>query len=269
MTDYLHGTEPEEQRRLATLNDLLNASSLREIAVRQGERVIDFGSGLGQLTRSMARAAGVRAVGIERSREQLDEAVRFASDAGESDLVEFRHGDVTAPPIRDDEWGTFDVAHTRFVLEHVADPLSVVRSMVRAVRPGGRVVLADDDHDVLRLWPEPPGFGPLWQAYQRTFDRNGNDPIVGRRLVSLLHDAGADPVRSTWIFFGACSGMETFSAFVENLVGVVRGVREHVVTAGLLDATSFDDACEAVRAWGHRPDAAIWFAMPWAEGVRR
>src|SRR5262245_1028011 len=193
---YLHGTAPEEQRRLSTLNDLLNEGSMRELALAGGERIVDFGSGLGQLTRLMARAAGVAAVGVERSPEQLDAARRLAREAGEEALVDFRGGDVVAPPLADDEWGTFDVAHARFVLEHVADPLAVVRAMVRAVRPGGRVVLADDDHDVLRLWPEPPGLGPIWHAYVRSYDRLGNDPYVGRRLVALLPGAGANPVRN-------------------------------------------------------------------------
>ena len=86
--------------------------------------------------------------------------------------------------------GQFDVARARFVLEHIPTPLQVVRNMARAVRPGGRVILSDDDYDGLRLWPEPPGFSLVWNAYQRTYDRHGNDPIVGRRLVQLLHQAG-------------------------------------------------------------------------------
>lgn len=268
---YLHGTAPEEQARLSLLNDLLNDGSMREIALSGGEKIVDFGSGLGQLTRRMARAAGAsgRVVGVERSVEQLDLARRLARDAGEESLVDFRHGDVQMPPLEPDEWGTFDIAHARYVLEHVPDPLAVVRTMVRAVRPGGRVVIEDDDHDVFRFWPEPAGAVALWQAYQRTFDRNGNDPIVGRRLVSLLHEAGADPVRNTWIFFGACSGMETFSPFVRNFVGVVAGVRETIVSHGLLGASEFDAAVAAILEWEKRPDAACWFALAWAEGVRR
>ena len=49
------------------------------------------------------------------------------------------------------------------------------------MRPGGRIILEDDGHDTLRLWPEPPGFVRLWQAYLRTYDRVGNDPVVGHR----------------------------------------------------------------------------------------
>jgi ubiquinone/menaquinone biosynthesis C-methylase UbiE len=202
---YIHGSSAEEQGRLAALNDLINQAALREINLQGGERILDVGSGLGQFTRAMARVAGPagRVVGIERDPQQLADAIRRARADGEEGLAELRAGDALALPLRPEEWGTFDVAHCRFLLEHLRDPLAVVRTLVRAVRPGGRVILADDDHDVLRLWPEPPGFGPLWQAYIRTYDRLGNDPYVGRRLIELLHKAGAPPARSNWLFFGA------------------------------------------------------------------
>jgi SAM-dependent methyltransferase len=266
---YLHGTTPDEQRRLTVLNDLINQRSLSELRLRGGERILEMGSGLGQFARSMARAAGSggRILGIERSPEQIAEAIRQARAAGEDDLVEYRHGDVLDPPLRDGEWGTFDVAHARFLLEHVPDPLAVVRSMVRALRPGGRVVLEDDDHDVLRLWPEPPGFMPLWHAYIRGFDRVGNDPYVGRRLVSLIHDAGAAPARNTWIFFGSCAGNADFEAYVENAIGILQGAREAIVEGGLLHRDSFDRAVAACDAWKKRPDAAFWFGICWAEGI--
>ncbi len=198
---YIHGTEPHEQRRLSRLNELLNAASLRELGLNGGERVLDVGCGLAQLTRAMARACGVPVLGIDRDPIQIAEALRQAREAGEEELLELRQGDALRLPLAEAEWGSFDVAHTRFLLEHVPDPAAVVRQMTHAVRRGGRVVLEDDAHDTMRLWPEPPGFGPLWNAYLRTYDRLGSDPLVGNRLVSLLWEAGAAPVRNTWIFF--------------------------------------------------------------------
>lgn len=260
-TAYLHGTSPAEQERLSLLNRLMNEAALRELRLGGGERIVDFGSGLGQLSLAMAKVAGVKLVGIERSEEQLARAPR-------DPLLDLRQGDVLHPPIREEEWGSFDVAHARFVLEHVQDPLAVVRQMVRAVRPGGRVVLQDDDHDVFRAWPEPQGFPALWRAFQRSYDRLGCDPYVGRRLVSLLHQAGAAPVRSAWISFGACAGMPNWRGFVENLTSQLAGARDGMVAAGLIDGDQADAALDALRSWASRPDAAYWYSICWAEGAR-
>lgn len=268
---YIHGTVPEEQARLSMLNDLLNGPSLDALGLTGGERILDVGSGLGQFTRQMARAAGPGGyvLGIERDAAQREQAIQLAADAGEADLVTFRPGDATALPLTNDEQGTFDVVHTRFLLEHVTDPLAVVRQMVHAARPGGRIVLADDDHEVLRVWPEPPGLYDLWRAYYRVYDRLGNDPQVGRRLVSLLHEAGADPRRNTWIFFGSCSGEPRFRQFVENLIGVIDSARAAILAHAFFDETYFDETIASFRAWSQRPDAAIWYALSWAEGVKR
>jgi hypothetical protein len=135
------------------------------------------------------------------------------------------------------------------------------------VRPGGRLLLEDDDHDVLRLWPEPPGFAPMWAAYQRSYDRLGHDPIVGRRLVQLLHEAGAAPVRNTWVFFGSCAGHPDFDAFVDNLHGVLAGALPAMAATGLPSGV-VGSALEAIGAWRTRPDAAIWYALACAEGRR-
>ena len=197
---------------------------------------------------------------LSAARFNWREARRLASQADEDDAVEFRQGEATRLPLRDDEWGTFDVAHARFVLEHVPDPAAVVRELVRAVRPGARVVLEDDSHEIFRLWPEPPGFSLLWRCYLRTYDRVGNDPLVGHRLVCLLHEAGAAPQRNTWLFFGACAGQPgLLEACVDNLVGLLQGVRGQILDLGEVEPASFDGCLAAIRSWGKRPDAALWY----------
>ncbi len=268
---YLHGTSPEEQRRLALMNDLLNEAALREMALRGGEMVLDLGCATGHMSLAMARAAGLdgRVIGVEISAEQIAEARRYAATVPEGARFEVRQGDALAPPLRDEEWGTFDVVHSRFLLEHLTNTLAAVRVMARAVRPGGRVILADDDHDLLRLSPEPPGFTLVWSAYVRAFGRDGIDPYIGRRLVSLLHDAGLKPVRSTMIFFGGCAGDPRLRMSVDNLVGILRGARERILETGAVTDAEFEQAVAEIDAWGDRPDAAFWYPLPWVEAVAR
>jgi SAM-dependent methyltransferase len=238
------------------------------MAPRRGDRILDAGSGLGQFSRAMARATGTKVVAVEKSAEQLRKAEAFAREAGEESLVALRSGDVRELPLSPQEWGSFDVAHTRFVLEHLHDPSRAVSQLVAAVRPGGRIVLEDDDHAVLRLWPEVPAAMAAWDAYVATYAAHGNDAFIGRRLVSLLAEAGATPVRNTWIFFGSCAGNAAFEGFVENLAGVLESSREDVVRGALLSDAALDAGIASFRQWGSRPDAAIWYAMAWAEGVR-
>jgi SAM-dependent methyltransferase len=270
VSHYIHGSSAEEQGRLAALNDLINQAALRELDLRGSERILDVGSGLGQFTRAMARKAGPagRVVGIERDPRQLAFALDRARADGEQSLADFRAGDAQALPLLESEWGTFDVVHARFLLEHLRDPLSVVRTMLKSLRPGGRIVLEDDDHDVMRLWPEPPGFWQLWHAYIRTYDRFGNDPYIGRRLVSLLHEAGGIPVRNNWLFFGSCSGHPAFLPLVANLVNILIGARDTILSEDLLDRVTLDRAVASLDEWGRRPDAAFWYAISWAEGLR-
>ena len=265
---YVHGTHPEEQRRLEDMNTLINRVSLEAVLPVRGERVLDVGSGLGQQARAIARATGERVVAVERSPEQLARALALAEQAGEGALVDFRAGDALDLPLTPGEWGNFDLAHTRFLLEHVPAPQQVVNAMARAVRSGGRVVVADDDHEALRLWPEPPGFDPVWRAYTRTYDRLGNDPYIGRRLVELLANAGLAPRRIAMPLFGACAGEPAFPGLVTNIAVILDGAREAILATGGATAEGFDAAQAALRDWGRRRDGAIWYTIYMAEAVK-
>jgi ubiquinone/menaquinone biosynthesis C-methylase UbiE len=292
---YIHGTSADEQARLSRLNEWLNARCLREVGLRAGERVLDVGCGLGQFSRLMGRelrrmdriapmdirgvpqgsalggaprpAPGARVVAVERDPETLDAARKLAADVGETALVDFRQGDVLHLPLEAHERG-FEVVHCRFVLEHMPQAAAAVAAMVAAAAPGGRVVLIDEDHDVFRLNPALPEFEPVWRAYIAAYARNGCDPSVGRHLTTLLHGAGARPARATSIFFGACAGSADFELHAGNLAALMTGARASIEAPGGLDARAFDAGLAALAAWRKLPDAAIWYAVTFAEGVK-
>lgn len=270
VTAYIHGSSETERQRLALMNDLINARCLEALAPVDERLVLDVGAGTGQFTRLLAGrlAPAARVIAVERNPEQIEAALQLAGTGGEGCPVEFRQGDATRLPLTAGERGRVDLAHTRFLLEHVPDPLAVVREMVAAVRPGGRVVLLDDDHELMRFWPEPAGLMAAWQAYWRSYRALGCDPLVGRRLAALLHAAGARPVRITQLFYGACAGEPAFQGIVGNLLGVLGGARDEVLDTGEITAAAYDRAIDGLRELAGRPEAAVWYVINWAEGRR-
>lgn len=266
---YIHGTDREEQARLSRLNTRLNDACLLRLELRPGMRVLDVGSGLGQMARAMARrvAPGV-VVGVERDAVQLAGARRLAQDAGEERLVEFREGDAYALPLADGEAGSFDLVFCRFVLEHLREPQRAVHEMARAAGPGAVVALADDDHGLLHMHPGCPAFDAVWSAYRRTYGAEGMDERIGSKLPEMLERAGVRARGCDFVFFGGCSGAPGWDDLVTNMIEVVRTARGAAVRHGLIDGASFDTGLAEAREWSRRPGASIWFPMCWAWGIK-
>jgi SAM-dependent methyltransferase len=263
---YIHGTSPEEHVRLGHMNQLLNARELDAIGLAGDERVLELGAGTGLFARALAeRLPRGRLLAIELDARQL--AAARANTAGLTN-VELRQGDACAPPLAAGEPGSFDLVHARFLLEHLSEPAAAVRAMAGAVRPGGRVVLVDDDHDTLRLWPAAPAFERLWRAYCEQYSLRGTDPWIGRRLTGLLSEAGLRPADATLLFFGACAGMELFPLVIANMLGVVAGAAEDIALARTLSTVEIEDGLSELRRWSERADAALWYAVPYAAAVR-
>ena len=203
-------------------------------------------------------------LGIERDTNQLSVARKnyVASN------LEFRQGDALALPLASQEIESFDFAHARFLLEHLGNPAKAVSEMVKSLKPGGRIFLADDDHAFLTLFPEPPGFPVLWSAYMDSFVEVGNDPLVGRKLTKLLVDRGVRSIRNDVVFFGDCAGNETFPLFVNNLIGVISTAHDVMITSKLISDRDYQSAIQHIRDWSSLPHAALWYTISVAEGIR-
>lgn len=96
----------------------------------EGAHALDVGTGAGYMTRAM-RAAGVRCTGIEYDRGELTWRGEPPTGIAIASALEMPFAD-----------GTFDVAFSSNVLEHVPDPWVMADEMVRVTRPGGVVYLS-------------------------------------------------------------------------------------------------------------------------------
>ncbi len=163
---------------------------LDSIGIEHGGRCLDAGCGGGHVSRELAARAGDTGavVGIDLDEVVLDLARSDALAAGITN-VEFRIGDA-----RDLDAAGFDVVFARFLLSHVGDAASVVSALVRAMRPGGVIVLEDTDISGVMCHPPSVAFDRFVQLYSETIRRRGGNADLGRMLPGLLTGAGLDDV---------------------------------------------------------------------------
>lgn len=108
---------------------------------REGEKVVDVGSGAGMDSMIAARAVGPTGsvIGVDMTPEMLERAREGARLSGLTNL-EFREGLAERLPV-DEGWA--DVVISNGVLNLVPDKLGAYRQIFRALRPGGRIQIAD------------------------------------------------------------------------------------------------------------------------------
>ena len=110
-------------------------------AIKPGERVLDLGSGSGTDSFLAANACGPTGsvLGVDMTKAQLAKATRLASQAGFGH-VEFREGYIEDAPV---DAGTVDCVISNGVINLSPDKPAVFRAAARALRPGGRLAIAD------------------------------------------------------------------------------------------------------------------------------
>jgi ubiquinone/menaquinone biosynthesis C-methylase UbiE len=191
MTNYALGNTDAEHERLIRQSKWiapLTERLFREAGVGPGQRVLDIGSGVGDVVLLVARMVGPsgEVVGVERDTRSVARATARVAEAGLSN-VEFVETDVSNIP----DSKPFDAAVGRLILMWLQDPVSVLRSLARLVRPGGVVAFQEPYWAPLIALLAPL---PLWSAtvagIYETFRRSGANPELGAALYKAFLDAG-------------------------------------------------------------------------------
>ncbi|KAF0844972.1 methyltransferase family protein [Nocardia caishijiensis] len=155
--------------------------------------------------------------------------------------------------------GAFDFVHTRFVLLHIADRDVVVQRLVRALAPGGVLMLEEGD-GLGVLDAMPSAFGEVWRAFARSTETAGASQSWARNLPTQLDALGLVDVHAEAdipMFRGGSPTARmwnlTWTQAHDALVG--SGVRPEVIAtaqAELEDNRRWHFAPPTVRAWARR-----------------
>ena len=203
----VRGSAPEE-RVLPDYDDQLTGfhrafehellSMLDVLPLAPTMRVLDVACGDGFYTRRIADRLGHggSVTGVDLNIAYLAEARKEASGYTGRATIDFVAASVDRLPFSGD---TFDFVWCAQSLYSLPDPVVVLRSLARVLRPGGIVAVLENDtmHQVFLPWPARLEL-PLRAAELRALSEDTHNPskyYVGRRLPAVLAEAGLEPTK--------------------------------------------------------------------------
>ena len=135
-TDAEHERLIRQAARVAPITERF----FRDAGIGLGQRVLDLGSGVGDVAMLAARLVGPsgQVVAIERDPRSIAKASARVTEAGFHN-VSFNESNVNE--ILDEQ--PFDAAVGRFILMYLPDPVATLRSISQVVRPGGVFVFQE------------------------------------------------------------------------------------------------------------------------------
>jgi SAM-dependent methyltransferase len=224
------GSEGERLRLLGEWRDPITLARMEALGLGPGWRCLEVGVGCGSTSRAMAARVGptghVTAADINP-----DFLAALEGAAGVTTVC---------CDIRNEQFpaGSFDLVHTRLVLEHLPDRVAVMKRMVDWVAPGGWVFFEEPDTAAAVVSPNR-----LWARHMEGYvAAPGYDVNTGRALPAEV--ASLDLVDV---------GMQIDTAVVEGGTDLARwyamtidAVRAGLVSEGAVTDDELDEIIDAL-----------------------
>ncbi len=160
----------------------------QEFGLDQAGSIVELGSGPGFLVEKLlVHIPGAEVTAVEIDPLLVEYAGNYLAKQ-KLDRWQVIEGSITDTGLEDD---SFDFAIARLVLEHLPDPLEAVREIYRIVKPGGKVIVIDNDFEMhIMTYPPVSGLRELYDAYCKARAAEGGNPKIGRELPRILKEGG-------------------------------------------------------------------------------
>jgi ubiquinone/menaquinone biosynthesis C-methylase UbiE len=149
------------------------------LELRADDVLLDVAAGTGHAARALAGAVCC-AIALDATEEMLKAGKAAADRDGLTNIV-FLRGDAVALPFPD---ASFDVIVSRYAVHHFEEPAVPLAEMVRCLRPGGRVAVADVVAD------RDPAVAAVQNHLERLRDPSHTRMLAPDELAVLVQAAG-------------------------------------------------------------------------------
>ena len=199
---YVLGHAPEEQKRLMHQAHFIGPVTerlFRDAGLKAGDRVLDLGCGVGDVSLLAAAIVGPggAVIGVDRSPEAIETATLRASHVGFATVRFLQHDLNDAAALTLD--APVDAVVGRFVLMHLAQPAATLRRVLAWLKPGGVVAIQEIDAEAFKTEPHCELWHATLERIQQTFSRAGLDPRFALKLAPMFELAGLPRPQASYV----------------------------------------------------------------------
>ena len=261
-------TQGEEDRLIqqSQLYDAVTRRFFREAGISSGMKVLDIGSGPGDVALTAAELVGPEGgvVGVDVNPAILETAQARAQAAGFTN-VEFVAGDARTLDIGND----FDALTGRLVLMYMADPADALKQLATRLRPGGIVAFQEADFTPYRQMyrPDTPLANKLIDWVLAVFERSGAHSGMGLDLYRAFIEAGLpEPYMHFESPVGGPEGWAGYSYIANSVRSLLPLLEEFgIATAEEVDVDTLAERVRQEIVTAKRPVALVPHVTAWAQ----
>lgn len=235
---YVHGYTEKEAERLkeqaSTLNDVIHYDS----TFAEGSYILEAGCGVGAQTQIIAKInPGSKFISVDLSQDSLDKAQEMLR-ASEISNVQLLLADINHLPFSDE---TFDNVFICFLLEHLVNPVNVLKELKRVLKTGGQLIAIEGDHGSAFFYPDSIYAKSVINCQTQLQRQLGGNTNIGRELYPLVKSAGFKHISvSPRMIYTNANETELSKNFVKNIfTPMIEDVGKKAVKEGMIDNATF------------------------------
>lgn len=196
---YLHGFSEKEQDRLYRQATFLAPWVFENVDFGKCRNLIEVGCGVGAQTEILLnKFPHLHIQGVDASEAQIKRASQHLKKFIKADRVTLSLGDAMKLPFEDNR---FDSAFVCWLLEHVRDPIGILKELHRVLASGGLLYCSEVFNSSFFVHPYSPNMLRYWFEFNDHQWSLKGDPFVGAKLGNYLLSAGYRNIRTQVITY--------------------------------------------------------------------
>lgn len=259
-TDYLHGFDRKEQDRLMHQARFLEPYVYAGIDLEFQKDLLEVGCGVGAQTQILCRRfPDLHITGIDLSDKQLAVAAQNLKKEIKEGRVHLQQQDAQKLTLKKKN---FDAAFLCWFLEHVPDPLKVLKQVRGHLRSGAKIYCSEVFNQTLFMEPYSPAYLKYWFEFNDYQWSIKGHPFVGAKLGHLLKEAGFTDIHvEPRPFHFDSREPERRAAFTEYFYQILLSAEKGLLESGRINRETLNQMKKEVEKVKKSKDAVFFYSF--------